>query len=92
MPFYRRLEGLEDSGGLRVHVLTVVPDGPLAGRKFLADGGLKTDVAFSTPLNSVHVSGTPTLMLVDSHGLVKRAWIGKLSHDTENEVLTAAQR
>jgi hypothetical protein len=42
-------------------------------------------------LASLGTSGTPTLFLLDAHGIVKKVWVGKLSPDREAEVLDAVQ-
>lgn len=41
------------------------------------------------PLESLQISGTPTLLLVDSHGQATHAWTGKLRPRGESEVRIA---
>ena len=40
----------------------------------------------SAPLNATGVSATPTLLLVDGHGKVEKAWIGKLDDVGQKQV------
>jgi hypothetical protein len=37
-------------------------------------------------LDSIGVSGTPTLLLVDSNGKVQQAWVGKLDDQGQRQV------
>jgi len=41
---------------------------------------------------SLQVGGTPTLLLVDSKGIVQKVWLGKLSEAKEKEVLDQSCR
>jgi hypothetical protein len=41
----------------------------------------------SASLDSIHVRGTPTLILVNDKGEVTDQWVGKLAADREDEVI-----
>lgn len=92
LPFYRRLVELEATSRLRAHVLAVMPDDKDAGTALLRSGGLTVDSLFGRPLGSIRVSATPTLLLLDSHGLILHAWIGRLTPQRENEVIANVQK
>lgn len=89
-PFYRRLSELEKSANLRAHVLAVMPDNQEVGATELQSNGIVVEGIFSEPLNKINITGTPTIMLVDVHGHVARAWVGQLSPREELDVIKAA--
>jgi hypothetical protein len=92
LPFYKKLVALEDKKSLRAHVLAVMPDDRDAGSQLLQANGLMVDAVFKMPLDSIHVSGTPTVLLLDTHGRVEEGWSGQLPPRGENEVIAAATR
>ncbi len=71
----------------RVHTVAVLPQSVNEGRNYLSNLGVQVDEVLQAPLNSIDVSGTPTLMLISHDGTVIRTWIGKLPPDLEKEVL-----
>lgn len=91
LPFYKRLSDLEKSDHLRVHLLAVMPDDPGLGGKLLESNHVDVQCIFDEPLSSIHVSGTPTLLLVDAAGRVEKAWVGQLSQAQEADVISQAQ-
>jgi hypothetical protein len=42
--------------------------------------------------NNLRWNATPTLLLVDSNGVVRRSYVGKLAPDQEEEVLNSVRR
>ena len=71
----------------RVHTVAVLPQNLNEGRNYLSNLGVQVDEVLQAPLNSIDVSGTPTLILVGRDGTVIRTWLGKLPPDLEKEVL-----
>jgi thioredoxin-related protein len=90
MTFYRQLKEQEDRSALRAHLLVVMPNNESTGGRVLSKGGLEAQAVFSQKLDALNVSGTPTVLLVDSNGHVERAWEGQLPPREENEVFKAA--
>ena len=90
-PFYRQLNDLEKGNSLRAHLLVVMPNDKDAGASELKSAGLTVDGVFDQSLDSVKVSGTPTLLLVDAQGRIAQAWIGKLSSQREKNVISAVK-
>lgn len=84
-PFYKRLA--QNKGQTRM--VAVLPQPLEGGRQYLEGLGVSVDEIRQFPLNKVGVSGTPTLLLVDSAGVVKKSWIGKLPSEEEVAVLEA---
>jgi len=90
LPFYKHLGEMERSNALQAHLLAVMPDEKEFGAKYLKDAGVTVDAVFGQSPDSIKVSGTPTLMLIDSKGRVQHAWIGKQSPQGEQEIISAA--
>jgi hypothetical protein len=91
MPFYRRLGEQEKISVLRAHLLVVMPNDAASGSSFLSKDNLEVQGIFSQDLDALDVSGTPTLLLLDSSGRIERAWIGQLPPRGEKEVMSAAE-
>ena len=86
-PFYRRLT--EEKGGVRV--VAVTPQTVDVSKKYLDAKGLKVDEVTQSPLDSIGVEATPTLMLVDDSGVVTHKWVGRLDAEQEADVLARIQ-
>ncbi|HEX8091375.1 MAG TPA: hypothetical protein VF762_21150 [Blastocatellia bacterium] len=90
VPFYQRLaEEVKSHGDVRL--LAVLPQPPAEGQKYLDDLGVPLKDVKQAELSSIPVAGTPTLILVDSKGVVTDAWVGKLPSDKEAEVISKLQ-
>jgi len=85
-PFYQRLahETAQMSG---IHLVAVLPQDVAEGSKYLNSLGVSIEDIRQAQLDSLGVSGTPTLILIDAKGVVMKSWVGKLSSDRETEVL-----
>jgi hypothetical protein len=92
LPFYKRLSGLEKNNTLHAHLLAVMPDDPTAGTADLRAGGVSVDTLFNQPLNSIQVSGTPTLFLVDAKGSIEHSWVGELTPQGEKDVIATLEK
>ena len=86
VPFYQRLakEALDHGD---VQLVAVLPQTAAEGRKYLDDLNVPIKEVKQAELSSIHVTGTPTLILVDSQGVVTHAWVGKLPAEEEADVL-----
>jgi hypothetical protein len=91
MPFYRRLGEQESSNALRAHVLLVMPNDASTGGRYLKKDNLDVQGIFGQRLDALGVLVTPTVLLLDSGGRVKRTWIGQLTPSGEQEVMNAAE-
>jgi hypothetical protein len=86
-PFYRRLT--QELGEPRaVRLIAVLPQQVDDGQKYLNELDVTVDEVKQVSFESLKVGGTPTLILVDSAGVVERVWLGKLSFTQEAEVLS----
>jgi hypothetical protein len=85
--FYQRLtRELAGHDGLRL--VAVLPQQVEEGRQYLNGLGVTIDEVRQVSPANLGVSGTPTLVLVDSAGVATDAWVGKLTPDREGEVLS----
>jgi thioredoxin-related protein len=90
MPFYQRLtQEVKDYSDTRL--IAVLPQPPGEGQKYLDNLGLAIKDVKQAELSSIQVRGTPTLILVDSRGVVTDVWVGKLSSDKETEVISKVE-
>jgi hypothetical protein len=90
--FYQKI-AKDESIKKKTRLLAVFPHSAQEGEKYLNKLGVPTDDIDlkQVTLSSIRVRGTPTLMLVNSQGLVIDAWLGKLSLDKESEALKKLQ-
>lgn len=91
MPFYKQLMAVRQAQASKVPVIVASRDAVAVMRKHLEDQQVAVDkVLHERPADSVSV--TPTIYIVDSNGLVKRAFIGKLDSSGEKELLSIIER
>jgi len=88
MTFYRKLSSLARSRGTRL--VGVSWESPERNRAYLTSHGVDVDEIVSASKTSIGIRGTPTVILVNSRGVVLNSWPGKLDEPTETEVLNAA--
>ena len=84
--FYKKL-AQERAKHSDLRIVAVLPQEVSAGQAYLNRLGVPVDEVRQSPLNSVGVRGTPTLILVDNKGVVTGSWVGKLPAEKEGEVL-----
>lgn len=88
-PFYRRLRA-EIGRGLQTVVL--LPQPVAAAETYLKEEGLQADQVQEVPLGKVGIRGTPTMLLVDSKGVVSNVWRGCLQTLEQERVLGVLKR
>lgn len=84
-PFYQRLARAADAKGVKL--VAALPQPPAEGHEYLDALAVPIADIRQAPLNSLGVSGTPTLILVNDKGEVAASWVGKLPSDKESDVL-----
>lgn len=88
--FYQRMmQQRARYGGTQI--VAVLPQPVDESREFLKSLGVNVDEIRQGSLKDIGVRGTPTLLLVNSTGIVTEAWSGKLPPDRENAVLARLQ-
>lgn len=88
-PFYQRLI-TQRRGASKTAILAVFPDTADTVREVAQSEGLGVHTVAGVPLQTLKVSGTPTLLLVDKTGTVLNVWTGMLSPRQELEVVKAS--
>jgi hypothetical protein len=88
--FYQRIAGDEKIKS-KTQLIAVFPHSTVEGAEYLKQLSIPISEIKEIPLNDLGVRGTPTLLLVDSSGVVKNIWRGKLSANRENEVFNKLQ-
>lgn len=73
--------------GQDIRLVAVLPSDVDASTEHLNKLGLSGLEVRSASLDSIHVRGTPTLILVNEKGEVTDQWVGRLSADREAEVM-----
>ena len=87
-PFYKKLA--QNKGDTRL--VALLPQSVEEGKKYLERLGVSVDEVRQSSLDQIGVHGTPSLLLVDSSGVVKNFWVGKLPADKEVTVLDALRK
>jgi hypothetical protein len=70
-------------------LLAVFPDDRRQTEEFLRSAGLQVPAVSDVALWQLHVSRTPTILLVDRDGKVLDYWIGSMPAARESEVAKA---
>lgn len=84
--FYKRLQEVARARG--VPIVAVLPQPTEEAQSYLENLGVRIAAVKQAPLDSLSVSATPTLMMVNSEGVVTDSWIGQLSPKIEKEVIS----
>jgi hypothetical protein len=82
--FYRRLR--DQRAGSQPRMVAVVPGDKSEIARYLSEQGVFVDDIVNVSLADIHVSFTPTLLLIDRSGKASDVWIGKLDARKEMEV------
>lgn len=83
--FYKRI--IASVQNKNVQLIAVFPNSQEESTAHLNELGLAKLEVKQAPLNTLGVSGTPTLILTNDKGEVTNFWIGKLAPDKELEVI-----
>ena len=82
-PFYRQLA---KAGNFKTHLVAVLPQPQSDAESYVHSSIAPSLQVVSASLDTMGVSGTPTLLLVDGHGKVEKAWVGKLDDAGQKQV------
>jgi len=91
LPFYRRLIQEQFKAGSRTPIVAVFPNSETDVEKYKQQNQLNIQSVAAVDSSIVKVAGTPTLILIDADGRVRDFWVGLLSSDEEQQVLSALQ-
>ena len=86
--FYKKLLAARQLHEANFRFLTLFPQEKADAVDYLKRQNLISDAVLTADLTSLDVTGTPTLLLIDSRGVVQKVWVGKLSETDEKDVLS----
>lgn len=84
--FYQQLTA-EIGNNRGVKLIAIFPQDVNSAKQYHRQLGLSLDTVMQVPLSTLGVAGTPTLILADNKGFVKKLWTGRLSAQGEADVL-----
>lgn len=85
-PFYGRLVN-QTALTRNTRLLAIFPQAANESREYIAKLDVKIDSLRQAVPASLGVKGTPTLILVDTNGVVIQSWDGMVPPEVENEIL-----
>jgi hypothetical protein len=86
-PFYKRLVQEQTQHGT-FRLTAVLPQPVSDGQKYLSGLGVEISEIKQLVPGAIRIQGTPTILLVNNAGVVTQEWLGKLTAEEENEVLS----
>jgi thioredoxin-related protein len=86
-PFYKQLVDAYHASGNQIRLVAVFPESENEVKAYIQQQQLDIETVSSVNFQSINVSGTPSLILVDSRGKIQDFWLGKLPNDVEQQVL-----
>ena len=91
IPFYQQLMATRDSQAAKVPVIVASADAVAVMRQYLEDHQVAVDEVLHSRLGAFH-TGTPTIFIVDSRGIVKRVFVGELDPSGQKQLLSIVER
>jgi len=88
-PFYRKLE---EQVGRNLKTVAVLPQPVGEAEQYLKGEGVHVDQVKQATMSEIGVQGTPTMLLVNSAGVITNVWVGQIQPEKEQEVLAALRK
>jgi hypothetical protein len=89
LPLYQELSRLRRQTGNDFSLLAVGLEAPETLRKYLSQGSVGVDDVMQVTRGFAGVRFTPAVFVVDSHGVIQQAFLGKLDASHEKQLLHA---
>ena len=89
IPFYRKLALANDQSEKPLRIVAVFPNKTAEVANYARENDLLLDTVAGVELSRLNISGTPSMILINSNGEVKDFWIGKLQ-DSETDRLISS--
>lgn len=86
--FYKQLTE-KVKGQASIKMIAVTPQPTDEVKELFAKQNILVEDVIQTRLSDVSINGTPTLLLIDKNGVVQKVWVGRLSPESEAEVMAA---
>ncbi|HTX33830.1 MAG TPA: hypothetical protein VME43_02380 [Bryobacteraceae bacterium] len=87
MPLYQRLSQMSGGAKSGWALMIASPEPAEDVRRFLSGEHIAAAGVIHTDLRSLGVTGTPTLLIIDSKGVIGRVFVGRLSDARERQLL-----
>ncbi len=87
---YRGLSQIQTTGKTRL--FAVFPQKTADASLYLDQHGIRVDSVQSSSLSDYKISATPTILFVDSRGMVTDAWVGSLEEKQKSKVLDEVRK
>lgn len=91
VPFYSRLLVASKNGTQGLPIVAIFPNDQSEVQTFAARLGPSLKTVAGQDFQSLGIYGTPTLVLLDNTGRIRRVWTGELSSKDEQAVLKTVQ-
>lgn len=91
VPFYSHLLAASRSGSQGLPIVAIFPNSQDEVQTFAPKIGSPLQTLAGQDFQNLGIAGTPTLVLVDTAGRIRRVWIGELSSKDEQAVLKTVQ-
>lgn len=83
--FYKNL--IQQTQNKNVTIIAVLPQNKVEAEEYLTSLGISGIEIKQISLDSLQVSGTPTIIIANDKGEISNFWIGKLPSDKETEII-----
>ena len=88
-PFYRKLQ---EQVGKSLKTVAILPQSVAAAEQYLNGESVHVDQVRQVTLGDIGIRATPTMLLVNSAGVVTKIWVGRIKPEQEQDVLTALRK
>ena len=91
LPFYKRLIEEHRKSADSPSLVALFPNSEMEVNEYKRQNQLDVKSVANVNPSSLNLKGTPTLILVDAEGKVSDVWVGKLSTNDEQQVISRLQ-
>jgi hypothetical protein len=93
MPFYGKLvDAVGRKSSEQIRLVAASTESPEQLRTYFDRHAVPPMTAFAVRPDQFKISGTPTVLLVDSQGRVQSTWLGRLPKAEEDAILAAVEK
>lgn len=89
LPFLKKLTAENALSNNKLHIVGIFPNKPEEVAAYVKENDLLLDVVADVEFSRLNLSGTPSMVLVDSKGEVNDFWIGKLDGNEADQVVSS---
>jgi hypothetical protein len=87
LPLFRKISAIGRRRHPALPLVVVSPEEPDVTRDFLAKARITTNQVVQADLGRLGIVGTPSVLLLDAHGIIKVQLIGQLSEPQERRLV-----